>query len=155
MQGAITMTGVRVACWIVTVAALIGMILSTVSLQAHYRTDKSEFCDLNETFNCDLVNRSEYSHIGPVPVAGIGLAGYIFLLLLSRMQPQRKRVWILFASAVAGLGFALYLTYIEAYVLATWCLLCLGSLAMISNIAVTSGVLAFRRSPQTSLVAET
>ncbi len=148
------MTGARLALWIVTLAAVIGIILSAVSLQAHYRTDKSEFCDLNETFNCDLVNRSEYSHIGPVPVAGIGLAGYVFLLALSRISPQRKRDWIIFLSALTGQVFALYLTYVEAYVLATWCILCLASLAMISIITATSGVLAFRRSPRKSFNAE-
>ena len=40
--------------------------------------------------------------------------------------------------ALAGLAFALYLTYIEAYVLGVWCILCLGSLATILGITVLS-----------------
>ncbi|MFB3917843.1 MAG: vitamin K epoxide reductase family protein [Terriglobales bacterium] len=154
------MGGARVAVWIITIAALVGIVLSTVSLKAHYSTEESEFCDLSETFNCDLVNRSTYSRIGPVPVAAIGLAGYLFLLVFSRLSvatpksgasnpgqpPRRKRAWILFISSLAGLGFALYLTYIEAYVLVAWCILCLGSLAIIFIITLASGVLAFRKS---------
>jgi uncharacterized membrane protein len=44
----------------------------------------------------------------------------------------------LLTGSVAGLGFALYLTYIEKFVLATWCILCLSSLAAISAIAILS-----------------
>jgi uncharacterized membrane protein len=50
----------------------------------------------------------------------------------------------LLAAAVAGLGFALYLTYIEGYVLGTWCILCLSSLAMIAGITVLAGVVKAR-----------
>jgi hypothetical protein len=39
-----------------------------------------------------------------------------------------------------GLGLALFLVYIEAYVLAVSCLLCIGSLAMISAITALSEV---------------
>ena len=38
-------------------------------------------------------------------------------------------------ASLAGLGFALYLTYIEGFVLAAWCILCLSSLALIFCIA--------------------
>jgi vitamin-K-epoxide reductase (warfarin-sensitive) len=132
----------RPAAWIIVVAAVIGIVLSTVSLVAHYRTDESTFCDINESFNCDYVNRSEYSQIGPIPVAGIGLAGYIFLLALTRYR-TRSAAWLRLACAALGLAFALYLTYIEKYVLAVWCILCLGSLGMISLITAASGVQAF------------
>jgi uncharacterized membrane protein len=50
----------------------------------------------------------------------------------------------LLVAAVGGLGFALYLTYIEGYVLGTWCILCLSSLAMIAGIAVLAGVVKAR-----------
>ena len=42
----------------------------------------------------------------------------------------------LLGAALAGLAFALYLTYIEAYELLTWCILCLISLALISLISL-------------------
>jgi uncharacterized membrane protein len=47
-------------------------------------------------------------------------------------------------AAAAGLVFALYLTYIEAYVLTTWCILCLTSLALIASITALAGVLKLR-----------
>jgi uncharacterized membrane protein len=39
------------------------------------------------------------------------------------------------------MGFALYLTYIEGFVLAAWCILCLTSLGLISGIAMASSLL--------------
>jgi len=44
-------------------------------------------------------------------------------------------------AATGGLGFALYLTYIEKFVLATWCVLCLSSLSLIFLITVLSSFL--------------
>jgi len=43
-----------------------------------------------------------------------------------------------------GWGFALYLTYVEGYVLETWCILCLSSLGLIAGIAVLAGVVKAR-----------
>lgn len=119
-------------------ACVAGGILSVVSLRSHYKSSATEFCDLNATFNCDLVNRSTYSELGGVPVALIGLLGYVFLFALSFRTSLGSRV-VRFVAAIVGLGFALYLAYVEAYVLGVWCLLCLGSLCSIFLISVCSG----------------
>jgi vitamin-K-epoxide reductase (warfarin-sensitive) len=126
---------------IITVLALIGIGLSAVSLINHYKTTPSDFCDLDETFNCDIVNRSIYSKFLGVPVAAIGLVGYIVLLVLSRINREKKIVSaILVLGAFVGLGFSLYLTYVEARILAVFCILCLGSLACI--LAITALAIA-------------
>jgi vitamin-K-epoxide reductase (warfarin-sensitive) len=121
----------------ISVLAVIGIVLSVVSLKNHYSGEKTEYCDLGETFNCDLVNRSVYSRVGPVPVALIGLAGYVALFVLSRLR-GRWPALLMLAGALAGLAFSLRLTYIEAYVLGVWCVLCLGSLAIIVSITALS-----------------
>jgi uncharacterized membrane protein len=78
------------------------------------------------------VNRSEYSTLVGIPVAGIGVAGYAVLFFLATFQKARLETPNrLLGAALAGLAFALYLTYIEAYVLTTWCILCLISLLLI------------------------
>ena len=83
------------------------------------------------------MNRSEYSTILGIPVAAIGVAGYGALLVLATFWKTRSETPNrLLAAALFGLAFALYLTYIEAYELMTWCILCLASLAMISLITV-------------------
>ena len=132
------------ALMVISLLAIVGMALSAVSLKNHYSGVKTEYCDLGENFNCDLVNRSVYSRVGPVPVAAIGLVGYALLLALSRMK--RRGAWaLMLIGAIAGLAFALYLTYIEAYVLGVWCLLCLSSLATIVAITVLAVVVLARR----------
>ena len=56
-----------------------------------------------------------------------------------RSQPQTPNR--LLGAALAGLLFALYLTYIEAYELTTWCILCLASLALIFLISLLAVVM--------------
>jgi len=124
---------------LIALLASLGVALSSLSLAHHYGTSRSSFCDLSATVNCDLVNRSEYSTLLGVPVALIGVVGYLALLLLATIYRRRRETpRLLFWAAMAGLGFALYLTYIEGFVLATWCVLCLSSLATIFAIALLS-----------------
>jgi vitamin-K-epoxide reductase (warfarin-sensitive) len=127
---------------LIAVLALSGAVVSSVSLHHHYGTSKTAYCDLGESFNCDIVNRSTYSAIFGVPVALIGIVGYLALLLLATFYHHHADTpAILMISSAAGMGFALYLTYIEGFVLAAWCILCLTSLGLISGIALSSSLL--------------
>jgi len=126
----------------VAVLALCGIVVSSVSLQHHYATSKTSFCDIGETFNCDIVNRSEYSTIMGIPVALVGMLGYAALAGLAtvyRRRPDAPRM--LFGAAALGLFFALYLTYVEGRVLGVWCLLCLSSLALITAATILAAVI--------------
>jgi vitamin-K-epoxide reductase (warfarin-sensitive) len=126
---------------IVAILAVCGVVVSSVSLQHHYAKSKTEYCDIGEAFNCDIVNRSEYSSIVGIPVALIGMLGYAALAGLATVYRERQGTpALLLGGALAGLAFALYLTYIEARVLGVWCILCLSSLAVIATITVASGV---------------
>jgi vitamin-K-epoxide reductase (warfarin-sensitive) len=130
---------VRILLSTIAAIALAGVIVSSVSLQRHYAKSKSEFCDFSQRFSCDVVNRSEYSSIVGIPVAGIGVAGYAALFVLATFLRDRPETPLrLMLAALAGFAFALYLTYVEAYVLNTWCILCLASLLLIFLISVLS-----------------
>ncbi len=129
----------------IAVLAGAGVVVSAVSLQRHYAKSATAFCDVGERFNCDIVNRSEYSSVMGIPVAAIGIAGYGLLLSLATVYRSRTETPLrLLVAAVAGLGFALYLTYIEGRVLDTWCILCLSSLGLIAMIGVLAGVVKAR-----------
>jgi vitamin-K-epoxide reductase (warfarin-sensitive) len=129
----------------IAILALAGIVVSAVSLQRHYAKSATQFCDVGERFNCDIVNRSEYSVVMGIPVAGIGIVGYGVLLMFATLYRSRAETPTrLLVASLAGLGFALYLTYIEGYVLGTWCILCLSSLGMIAGIAVLAGVVKAR-----------
>ncbi len=76
-----------------------------MSLQHHYATSKTPYCDIGETFNCDIVNRSEYSAILGIPVALIGMIGYAALAGLATVYRERRETpAMLFAGAAAGLA---------------------------------------------------
>jgi vitamin-K-epoxide reductase (warfarin-sensitive) len=127
---------------LIAILAVCGIVLSSISLQHHYATSKTAYCDIGETFNCDIVNRSPYSAIFGFPVALIGMLGYGALAGLAIVYRERRETpTALFAGAVAGLIFALYLTYVEAHKLGVYCILCLSSLAVIASITVTAGIL--------------
>jgi uncharacterized membrane protein len=125
--------------------ALGGVAVSSVSLYHHFSKSKTSFCDIGESFNCDLVNRSVYSTVLGVPVALIGILGYLLILALATVyRDQAETPALLLIVSGAGLGFALRLTYIEGHVLGVWCILCLTSLSLIFASAVLSAFLFFR-----------
>lgn len=131
----------RILFSLIAVLALAGTIVSAVSLQRHYAKSATAFCDFSQRFSCDMVNRSEYSSIVGIPVAGIGVVGYALLFVLAVFLKDRVETPSrLLGAALAGLAFALYLTYIEGYVLTAWCILCLISLLAIFLISVLSVV---------------
>ena len=127
----------RILFALIVLLSLAGIIVSAVSLQRHYAKSATTFCDFSQKFSCDIVNRSEYSTIQGIPVAGIGVVGYATLFVLASFWKSRADTPNrLLGAAIAGLAFAFYLTYIEAYELMTWCILCLISLVLISLISV-------------------
>jgi uncharacterized membrane protein len=129
----------------IAVLAVIGIAVSSVSLYHHYGSSKTNFCDFGESFNCDIVNRSTYSSVFGIPVALIGILGYGTLLALATVYRSKAETpAMLMIASTLGLGFAIYLTYIERFVLGTWCILCLSSFAMIILITVFSSVLVAR-----------
>ncbi|HLJ90881.1 MAG TPA: vitamin K epoxide reductase family protein [Candidatus Angelobacter sp.] len=121
--------------WLIILLALIGLVAAAAALHEHYNTGTSP-CSINDRWDCGVVNHSDYAVIKGVPVAVIGIAGYVLLGALA----FRKAWQALTAAAIPGLAFSLYLAYIEAKVLETWCIYCVISLTMISSIAIASVV---------------
>jgi vitamin-K-epoxide reductase (warfarin-sensitive) len=113
--------------YLIVLLALAGIVVSGLALKVHYDTG-SEPCRLNDKWDCGVVNHSPYAEIHGVPVAAVGIAGY---LLIGALGFLRRRGWLLLAVLI-GLAFALYLTHIEASVLGVWCLYCVISQAIIA-----------------------
>ena len=123
--------------------AVAGIAVSSVSLYEHFATSTTSFCNFSESFNCDLVNRSAYSTVLGVPVALIGIVGYLLVAILATVY--RKLVQaplLLLVASVIGLGFAVYLAYVEKFVLGVWCILCLTSLGLICIEVILSAIVA-------------
>ncbi len=119
--------------WIIALLAVLGIVAASLALREHYRTEVSP-CSINDKWDCGAVNKSPFAVFGGVPVAVIGIAGY---LLLGILALARARMLLMIA-ALIGLGFSLYLTHIEADVLQIWCIYCVASLVIISAISLLS-----------------
>ncbi len=113
--------------------AVAGMAVSVLALRVHYSTG-AEPCSINSRWDCGVVNHSPFAMMGKVPVAAIGIAGY---LGLAGLAFWRLRFPLLLAVLV-GLGFALRLTFIEEYVLEVWCLYCVISQGIIALMTLLS-----------------
>ncbi len=135
--------------WVLVLLAIVGIVSSALALREHYRTDTSP-CSINERWDCGIVNHSPYALIGgaigslfsdptlhptligSIPVAAIGIVGYLLVGVLA----FRKSYRLMLVCALAGLGFSLYLSWIEKSVLGVWCIYCVISLGVISLLAV-------------------
>jgi uncharacterized membrane protein len=112
--------------YILALIAVAGLVVSYLALRVHYSTDVQP-CDINEHWDCGVVNHSPFAMIGPIPVAAIGMVGYA---LLGTLALFRRRVEFA-AFSLAALAYALYLTHIEKDVLMVWCLYCVISQSII------------------------
>jgi uncharacterized membrane protein len=119
--------------WLIVVVAVLGVVVASAALHEHYNTGVSP-CSINDRWDCGIVNHSPYAILGGIPVAVIGICGYLLLGLLA----WRKAWRFLFPAALAGLGFSLYLTHIEASILQVWCIYCVISQSTIFLIAILS-----------------
>jgi uncharacterized membrane protein len=117
--------------WVLIVLAVVGIAVSSLALREHYRTDTSP-CSINERWDCGIVNHSPHAVLFGVPVAVIGIAGYLLLGILALQKAYR----LMLAAALGGLGFALYLAHIESAVLGVWCIYCVISLGVISVVSL-------------------
>jgi vitamin-K-epoxide reductase (warfarin-sensitive) len=129
--------------YLIAFLALAGVVVSTLALRIHYTTDV-EPCSINAHWDCGIVNRSPFAEIAHVPVAAIGIAGYLALIGLALARRRR----LLAIASIFGLAFALYLSHIEKDILMVWCLYCVISLGIISLVTLLSvgwAVVAKRR----------
>ena len=113
--------------WVLVVLCLVGVIAASLALREHYREDASP-CSINERWDCGIVNHSPFAVFLGVPVAVIGIVGYLLLGALAVKKAYR----LMLLAALPGLAFSLYLAHIEKDVLGVWCIYCAISLGVIS-----------------------
>ena len=118
---------------VLIILAVAGIVVSSLALRVHYHQG-TEPCDINEHWDCGVVNHSSFAMIGSAPVAAIGILGY---LLLGALAFMRQR-FVLLLAVFAAFCFALRLTFIEEYALLVWCLYCVISQCIIALMLVLS-----------------
>jgi uncharacterized membrane protein len=88
--------------------------------------------------SCEKVQTSVYSQLAGVPVALIGLLGYIAILgLLIAPEDERSRFAVM-ALTLVGFAFSAYLTYRELYSIHAICEWCVSSAVILTVMAPLS-----------------
>src|SRR5271166_1262874 len=119
---------VTIMKYFLLILAVLGIVASSLALREHYREYGDSPCSINEHWDCGVVNHSPYAMLGPIPVAAVGIVGYILMVALAFLRSYR----ILLVPTFAGLAFSLYLANIEKNILGVWCVYCVISLGIIS-----------------------
>ena len=118
--------------YILILLAALGIVVSALALREHYRTEGDSPCSINERWDCGIVNHSPYAMLVGIPVAALGIFGYLLMAALAWRRAYR----LVLVVAVVALAFSLYLAHIEAHILGVWCIYCVISLADISLITL-------------------
>ena len=112
---------------------LAGVAVATYLTVVHY-AGSDPVC-VGGSSGCHTVQSSDYAELAGIPVAVIGLVGYL-ALGLSLLVPGEPGRALGMGMALAGAGFSLYLTYLELYVIDAICQWCVASAVLMVVLAV-------------------
>ncbi|HEX6585698.1 MAG TPA: vitamin K epoxide reductase family protein [Solirubrobacterales bacterium] len=91
---------------------------------------------------CETVAESSYSELAGINVAVIGIVGYA-MLLVAAVVPGDVGRFGGFLTALIGVGFSLYLTYLELFVIDAICQWCVASAVLMTLALVVAAARAF------------
>ena len=108
--------------------SLLGLGVSIYLTLAHYSKSVNLVCSNTGAINCEKVTTSPQSMVFGIPVAVLGLAYFVPMLVLSLpmlYQRHEKRIaGSRLLLSVIGMGFVLYLVYAELFIIRAICVWC-------------------------------
>jgi uncharacterized membrane protein len=152
-RGALAAVNKRVLFRVMLVLAVIGLGDATYLTIVHY-AGIAVICTTKHN-SCQQVQTSQYSHVAGVPVALLGLIGYIMIVgsLLVREREFTRLATL--ALTLTGFGFSVFLTYQETFTIPghpIYCEWCVGS-AIILTILFPLSVVRYLTTPPASAQA--
>lgn len=114
------------------VLAVIGLGIAGYLTYIHYEGIRP-VCGLGG--NCEKVQTSEWADVAGIPVALLGLIGYVLILGSLFIAGDTGRA-IGFFLAIVGFGFSAYLTYRELFTIHAICPWCVASAVLMTLLAV-------------------
>ena len=120
------------------VVCLIGIGVATYLTYTHY-AKLNVVCPVSG--GCETVQKSVYSKLDGVPVAVLGLIGYIAILLSLAVRNELGRI-AGFGIALVGCLFSLYLTYREIFTIKAICQWCVSSAVLLTILVILTGIRA-------------
>lgn len=120
-----------------TVAAILALfgLADALYLTVMHITGQSVIC--GGAAGCSKVLASQYSHIGPLPIAALGVIGYFAAFSCATFAAFRYARAQFFFSIAVGLMFlgTLWLLYVQAFLIHQFCQFCLFSAAIVFLLA--------------------
>ena len=117
----------------VALVALAGAAVAAYLTYVHYQPE-ALICTGGG--GCETVQDSSYAELVGIPVAVLGLAAYLAVLTLVAWDSELART-LAAAIALTGVGFAVYLVALQAFVIDAWCVWCLvNDLVIVPLLAV-------------------
>lgn len=117
------------------ILALIGLGIAGYLTYVHY----FQLEPLCLTGGCEQVQASSYSELLGIPVALFGIFGYL-LILVSLLIPGETGRLLGLIFSFAGLGYSLYLTYIELFQIHAICQWCVASAVTIALLTIVTSI---------------
>jgi uncharacterized membrane protein len=124
--------------------ALVGLCVAAYLTYVHYE-DIKPVCGLGG--DCQKVQTSQWSKVGGVPVALLGLIGYALILASLFVPGEAGRVAGAFL-ALIGFAFSAYLTYRELFSIDAICPWCVVSACLMTLLAVLTATRLVRAEAQ-------
>jgi uncharacterized membrane protein len=138
----------------ILVVTIIGLLDAAYLTYVHYKGFQALACfggSAKHPSSCQTVQSSVWSRIDGVPVALLGLIGYVMLLgslpLAARRDTGELGRAAGFGVALIGFCFSAYLTYREAFSIHSYCEWCLGSAVCLTILTVLTGIRFLRGAP--------
>ncbi|HEX3616157.1 MAG TPA: vitamin K epoxide reductase family protein [Solirubrobacteraceae bacterium] len=125
----------------ILIVALIGVAEASFLTYIHYHGLGSLPCFGKNSghSSCEQVQSSVYSKLAGIPVALLGLIGYVTIVASIFIRGELARA-ACFATALIGCCFSLYLTYREIFTLKEICEWCVGSACLMTALAILTAV---------------
>ena len=133
----------KLAIWIAAIA-LIGVGIATYLVYIHYAGIKP-ICAAGNG-GCEKVQTSDFAKLAGIPVADLGLAGYLAILASLCVRGDLGRLAGA-AIALSGFGFSMYLTYREIFTIKAICQWCVGSAVLMTLLAILTTVRLVKAEP--------
>jgi uncharacterized membrane protein len=115
------------------VVAALGVAIAGYLTYIHY-AGLQPFC-AGGGHGCERVQSSTYAKVGGIPVAVLGLGGYVAIAVALLAPGERARVAAA-ALTLTGFGFSAYLTYLELFVIDAICQWCVASAILMTGLAI-------------------
>jgi len=114
----------------VTIALTVLGLLVSIYMTVFKLTNNENMCI--GSHGCSIVNASGYSSIHGIPVATVGILGYLSILVLFYLEGkpgffQTNGTMIQFAITLTGFLFTVWLVYVEVALIKAYCPFCITS----------------------------